>query len=295
MGTIKEFSDEFDAIKYSFQIERKNRSLVLYDDYNTLLKNLLNKMKNIKESIKLQHRVKAYICALTIEKNMYIEEGTKKKMRGGNPITDWDHLFSLMNDDEENIKELKRTLDKDNINSSNKKGDTPLMMIMYSHMEDRDNINLMITWMIKDLGANINAANHEGHSPIHLALRFNIDCVPILLKLGADVEQSFVFVSDDGSSMMISPLQMLLLDFADNNATRERIKMLIDYGADVSKISAMKLDKKMELKNWAIDYAHRLNKAKKANSSAIAFLGLNNRSPFLQFLLWSENRYSQHC
>ena len=69
---------------------------------------------------------------------------------------------------------LKKTLNKDNINGKTKEGITPLLLSL--SLENEDISNYLI-----DSGACINCSDLEGNLPIHLASFFGLK--KIVLKL----------------------------------------------------------------------------------------------------------------
>lgn len=81
MKTRKEFDDEFTAIKDTFEFakSKEGKSLVLYNDYLTLLNNLIERLSERREFINLSNKVKTFTKALLIEKDKYYGNGGGKK------------------------------------------------------------------------------------------------------------------------------------------------------------------------------------------------------------------------
>ena len=89
MNTTKGLSDEFDALKKSFELAKtkEKQSLVLYQDYDMLLDDLINRLSQRREDIMLKYKVNAFRFALKIERDKYYGNGggknMKRKTKGG--------------------------------------------------------------------------------------------------------------------------------------------------------------------------------------------------------------------
>ncbi len=71
-----------------------------------------------------------------------------------------------------------------NVNAQNSKGDTPLHLSVFSHN------SFKMTQLLLDAGASVNVLNKDGESPLHKALMFEVDVsiITMLVEAGADLD-----------------------------------------------------------------------------------------------------------
>lgn len=148
-----------------------------------------------------------------------------KKITGKNRGIDND-LTSLLFEqimNKESPEKIKELLEKGaDVNAQTiigLKHHTPLMSAIAFYFDvDADIIKLLI-----DFGANVNARNEYGSTPlIFAAVQRNIEAIKILVKLGADIDAK----NDNGNTPLICA--------TITNAPSEVIKTLIELGADVT-------------------------------------------------------------
>ena len=76
-NTSNQLNDEFAEIKKSLTIakSKEGQSLVLYQDYDLLLTDLIERLSERRELINLKNKVKAFRDALNLERNKYYGNG----------------------------------------------------------------------------------------------------------------------------------------------------------------------------------------------------------------------------
>jgi len=167
----------------------------------------------------------------------------------------------------DNAIELRRILNKDNINSTFDSGDSILHVVCACRYHNVE----MISWIIS-LGADINGLNKGFQMPLHIAT-FESDLVmmEILLKLGSHAR------SRDKRSTY-SPLYFSIMD-----RSYDCMNILLRRGANLTD-SEHRTDPTEFCKN-RLNYTIECNACrKKAQSSIVAFIGLKrfNKSAVLR-------------
>jgi ankyrin repeat protein len=111
-----------------------------------------------------------------------------------------------------------------NINARNLYGRTPLHSLA-SYQNGRDMVELLIS-----KGADVNVIDNQNSTPLHRAVDLGrIDTVKLLLSSGADINQK--------NNYGLTPLESILDDVYEANEWEEMARILVKHGAYVEDIN----------------------------------------------------------